>query len=74
MTPEERVNYHKAEWRRQIISVSGDEEEADHIIQLAELNGLFDIHKMVFFGPIRFPQELLDRDHAVKDADDGAGD
>lgn len=42
MTAEERIEYWKKEWRRQIISVTGDEEEADQIIELAYLNGLFE--------------------------------
>lgn len=47
-TPEIRLCHYKAEWQRQIISVTGDDEEALHIVQLAELNGLFDVVKVAF--------------------------
>lgn len=59
MTPDEKIKYYKREWRRQIISVTGDEETAETIVELAYMNGLFDPLKVFFAIPLSYRLPLI---------------
>lgn len=48
MAAAEKVEAHKEAWRQTIYDVTGDAVKAERAIALAELNGLFDLHKSLF--------------------------
>lgn len=65
MTPTEKLDTIKAEWRRLIIQSTGCGATtiADRILELAELNGLFDPYKRQYAmqsGKAVFFEERLD--------------
>lgn len=50
MTPREMLEHHKDAWQRQIEEQGVERHDAIVIVALAELNGLFDVHKAAFFN------------------------
>jgi hypothetical protein len=48
MTPREKMDAVKTAWERQIFDVHPDRHDAIKIVALAEMNGLFDLHKSIF--------------------------
>lgn len=54
MTPQQKLIIAQIAWRDQITHITGNAEQAKRIVEMADLNGLFDIHKHVFGA-----QELL---------------
>jgi hypothetical protein len=63
MTATDKLKYWKDEWTRLFVESGQTREEAERIIHLAEMNGMFDPHKTLFAVQelVQYQPEDLDR-------------